>query len=152
MDTTFTPYKKPACSHFGEWAREAIVFTPSCTHRSLNKAFPKFLVWHLVNFYWLGKAEYHDWYHLLSNYLTIGPWQFGSPWGLPELIQRYISPNKSVTWNSINLSMYHPSRLSISCIFPKFINWWEMLYFLVTKLCITVVFLETVPSSQLKDK
>ena len=88
---------------------------------------------------------------MLSHYLSISPWQFGSPWGLPELIQRYISPNKSITWNSINLCV-----ILLGCLLAVFsqslLTDEKCFVFLVIKLCIIVVFLETVPSSQLKDK
>ena len=43
-----------------------LVFTPSCNWpRSPNKVLPEFLVWSLVNFYWLEKVKNSGWYHFL---------------------------------------------------------------------------------------
>ena len=50
---TLTPFKEPAVLLW-EWARETVfVFAPSCCSMSLNKALPDFLIWPLINFYWL---------------------------------------------------------------------------------------------------
>ena len=44
--------------HLREWARHMfLVFTPSCTRASPKKALPEFLVWSLINFYWLKRPK-----------------------------------------------------------------------------------------------
>ena len=49
-----TPFKGPALPHWGsEQGYLLLVFTPSCCSTSPNKALPEFLVWPLINFYWL---------------------------------------------------------------------------------------------------
>ena len=62
---TLTPHKEPACPPSGsEQGNLLLVFAPSCGGRGPNKALPEFLIWPLVNFYWLWKAmnpgQYHD--------------------------------------------------------------------------------------------
>ena len=53
---TLTPYEKQVCHPLREWTSKGTccVF---CRSRGRNKALPEFLVWPLVNFYWLGKAN-----------------------------------------------------------------------------------------------
>ena len=41
----------------------SLVLTPHCCSRNPNKALPEFLVWLVVNFYWLGKAKKPSQYH-----------------------------------------------------------------------------------------
>ena len=61
---TLTPYREWARPSLGsEQGNLLLVFASSCSrHRSPNKALPEFLVWPLVNFYWLGKAKNPGWY------------------------------------------------------------------------------------------
>ena len=55
---TFTPYKEPAHTRSGsEQGNLLLVFAPFCTCRSPYKALPEFLVWPLVNFYWLRRPR-----------------------------------------------------------------------------------------------
>ena len=58
---TLTSYKEPACLHLGvgggEQGKLLLVFTPPCCSRGPNKALPEFLVWPLINFYWLKKTK-----------------------------------------------------------------------------------------------
>ena len=61
---TLPPCKEPAHSpSASEQTREGVVLAPSCGSRGPNKALPEFLLWPLVNFYWLGKARNPGWYH-----------------------------------------------------------------------------------------
>lgn len=39
------------------------VLTPSCSCGSPNKALPEYLVWHLINFWRLGRTKSSDRYH-----------------------------------------------------------------------------------------
>ena len=50
-----SPYLKDqlAVPSGSEQGKLLLVFTPSCCSWSPNKAFPQFLVWPLINFYWL---------------------------------------------------------------------------------------------------
>ena len=56
--TTLTPYKESARPH---WASEKgnllLVLAPPCCSRVPNKALPEFLVWSLINFYWLRRPR-----------------------------------------------------------------------------------------------
>lgn len=40
-----------------EWARVPLVFVPSCCSTNTNKALPKFLLWPLINLYWLQRPR-----------------------------------------------------------------------------------------------
>ena len=55
---TLTPYKKRAHTHPLGSKREPVML-PTAARRSPSKALCEFLVWPLVNFYWLGKAKNH---------------------------------------------------------------------------------------------
>ena len=68
------PGRSPTFTSYKEWAwplsrsRQGnllLVFTPSCSRpRSPSKALPEFLVWLIVNSYWLGKAKNPGQYQL----------------------------------------------------------------------------------------
>ena len=76
------PYEEPAnptltltlhCPE-SQQRNKFLVFTPSCSWpRSPNKVLPEFLVWSLVNFYWLEKVKNSGWYHFF--YI----WQYWHP-------------------------------------------------------------------------
>ena len=50
-----------------------LVFAPPCCSRGPNEALPEFLVWPLINFYWLGKAKNPGQHHnqRLIQYLPL---------------------------------------------------------------------------------
>ena len=57
---TFTPYKEQAHpSSRSKPAREPVTCShcPPCWHKGPNKALPEFLVWPLINFYWLRRPR-----------------------------------------------------------------------------------------------
>ena len=56
---TLTPYKEPAWSPWevSKHGNLLLVFAPLCCSRDPNKAFPEFLVWPLINFYWLRRPR-----------------------------------------------------------------------------------------------
>ena len=55
---TITPYKEPAHPSLGseQGLLLLVLTTPYCI-TGPNRALPEFLVWPLINFYWLGKAK-----------------------------------------------------------------------------------------------
>ena len=62
---TFTPYKEEVCPLPWEAHKQGnllLALAPCCCSRGPNEAFPVFLVWPLVNFYWLRKAKNPGWY------------------------------------------------------------------------------------------
>ena len=54
-----SPYKEQVAPSWGvsEQGNLLVVLTLQCHSRGPNKALPEFLVWPLINFYWLGKAK-----------------------------------------------------------------------------------------------
>ena len=55
---TLTPYKEPAHPLLGnEQGNLLLVFVPPCGSRGPNKALPEFLVWPLINFFWLRRPR-----------------------------------------------------------------------------------------------
>ena len=69
---TLTPYKEPA--HLDSRSKQQgsllLVFPAPWCSRGPNKALPEFLVWPLINIYWLRKTKNPGWYHYY--YYTIG--------------------------------------------------------------------------------
>ena len=70
--SSLTSGHTPALSSNKEWAHTLsrskqggfLVFIFSCSQqKNPNRALPEFLVWSLVNFYWLGRAKNPGWYH-----------------------------------------------------------------------------------------
>ena len=61
---TLTPYREPVCPSLeSEQGNLLLVLAPHWCSRGPNKALPEFLVWPLINFYWLGKAKNPGRYH-----------------------------------------------------------------------------------------
>ena len=56
---TTHPAPHPSTSHHQQASKGSccLFLLPSCCRRGHGKALPEFLVWPLVNFYWLGKAK-----------------------------------------------------------------------------------------------
>ena len=53
-----TAHREPASPWLGEQAREPITFfTPSHCYRDPSKALLEFLIWSLINFYWLRRPR-----------------------------------------------------------------------------------------------
>ena len=70
LDTPLpSPHKRnklaPPPPHQETSKQENLLFilTSHCCSRDPNKALTEFLVWPLVNFYYLGKAKISGWYH-----------------------------------------------------------------------------------------
>ena len=69
---TLTPFKAPACpppTSEREQGHLLFVFAPMCYSTSPNKALPEFLIWPLINFYWLKSPRTQLGYTYTLNYL-----------------------------------------------------------------------------------
>ena len=89
---SLTSCKEQTCPPSGsEQENMLLVFPPSCDLRSPRKALPEFLDWHVINFYWLGKAKNTGWCHpqspCCSPPLWRAPMGWLSPWAASDLRQ-----------------------------------------------------------------
>ena len=83
---TLTPYKEPARpASGGDQGNLLFVLAPPLLQQGPNKAWPEFLFWPLINFYWLRKPKNPGWYHRcrhISQQRVLSVWTCNRCWEL----------------------------------------------------------------------